>query len=272
MHPDVLIVSFPKSGRTWLRVFLSRYRQNLLGLEEFDLALHLRPGGPGLSYDFTHAGSDPKFGFLRWRKHILRNSNRPLLRNLPERLYGIRPIRIPDGAGRYLFLVRDPRDVLVSFYHQARSRNRFWTGSKDAFARHPHIGIARIVALMNHLAAASSKLNAPFFFYEDLLASPAARFQELLAAAGDALEQAHINEAAEYASFQNMRRMEVSGRYGKRLTARRHSDPNSLKTRSGKVNAYRQELAPDTVDFVEDYLNRHLDPVFHRYGYRTQPA
>lgn len=269
MSPDVLIVSFPKSGRTWVRVFLSRYRQQLNGLANFDIHLHRRSGQSGVTYDFTHAGSDPKFGILKLRKHLLRNSERRLLSNLPEYFYGIRRIRIPAGAGRYLFLVRDPRDVLVSFYHQARSRNRFWSGSIDAFARHPYIGIARIVALMNHLAREADKLNAPFFHYEDLSADPDAEFQRLLNAAGDVVEPDLVREAIEYASFDNMRRMEQSGRYGKRLKARRRHDPSSLKTRRGEIGAYTSELPDDTTGFVEDYLDRHLEVFYGRYLYRT---
>lgn len=118
---------------------------------------------------------------------------------------------------------------------------------------------------MNHLARESGKLNAPFFFYEDTRADPEARFRDLLAAADDVVEPELLHEASAYASFENMRHMEESGRYGKRLTARGHNDPSSLKTRSGKIHGYLEELAPDTIAYVEDHLN----PALQRYVYRT---
>lgn len=268
-EPDVLVVSFPKSGRTWLRVFLSRYRQQLLALPDFDLSIHRIPGPKGLTYDFSHAGADPKFGFLRLRKLIMRNSNSLLLGLLPPRWHGVREIEIQQGAGRYLFLVRDPRDVLVSYYHQGRSRNRFWTGDMDSFARHRFIGIARIVELMNHLAARRELLDAPFIYYEDLCSDPEEGFHALLTEAGDHVDIGLIREVVEYSSFDRMRRMEESGRYGKRLSARRKGDPNSLKTRKGGAGGFKDELSPGTIDFVERYLREHLDPFYKRYIYRT---
>lgn len=269
MNPDVLIVSFPKSGRTWLRVMLSRYRQRLLAAADFDLTLHRLPGTRGVTYDFTHAGADPKFGPLRLRKHVLRHSERRCLSALPTWLHGVRRIEIPKGAGRYLFLVRDPRDVLVSFYHQARSRNRFWTGDLDGFSRHRLVGIERIVMLMNHLVGRAELLGARFFHYEDLRANPAVTFRDLLIAAGDRLEPEFLHEAIEFSSFENMRRMEASGQYGKRLSRWRLDDPNSAKTRQGKVGGYTQELSLRTVSWIEDYLHEHLDAWYARYLYRT---
>ena len=199
----------------------------------------------------------------------MRRSARRLVHGLPEWCFGVRRISIPPGAGRYLFLVRDPRDVLVSFYHQARHRNRFWAGDVDSFARNRFIGVERIVALMNHLAHRSSDLGAPFFHYEDLQADPDACFAELLQAAGDVVEPAMLREAVGFCSFRNMRHMELSGDHGKRLAAREKGNPDSLKTRKGRVGGYRDELSAATVEYIERYLQDRLDPRFNRYIYRT---
>jgi len=168
-----------------------------------------------------------------------------------------------------LLLVRDPRDVLVSYYHQARGRNRFRTGDLNSFARHRHIGIARIVELMNHMMESRDSLGAPFFYYEDFCSDPAGQFRALLHEAGDEIDDELIREAVEYSSFDRMRRMEEGGRHGKRLSARRKGDPNSLKTRKGGIGGYKEELFPETVTFVESCINRHLDSFYGRYLYRT---
>lgn len=63
--------------------------------------------------------------------------------------------------------------------------------------------------------------------------------------------------------------MEQSGRHGKRLSARRKGDLNSLKTRKGGTGGYKNELPPGTVDFVESYMYEHLDAFYTRYIYRT---
>lgn len=36
----VYIVSYPNAGRTWLRVMLSRYKQLLIGFDDFHVRLH----------------------------------------------------------------------------------------------------------------------------------------------------------------------------------------------------------------------------------------
>jgi len=269
MNPDVMIVSFPKSGRTWVRVFLSRYRQGLLSLPDFDLSLHCRAGGRGLTWDFSHAGADPKFGVTKLRKLLMRRSDHPALRGLPAWCFGVRGIELPAGARRYVFLARDPRDVLVSWYHQARSRNRFWTGDMDSFARNRYVGIARIVALMNHLARRAGALEAPFAFYEDLAACPETGFRGLLEAAGEVVDSRILAEAVAFAAFDHMREMETSGHFGKRLSARQKGNPDSLKTRKGAVGGHREEMAAHTLAWVEQYLCDHLSPSFDRYRYRT---
>ena len=134
------VVSFPKSGRTWLRVMMAvaeagargeapeRVVQEWLGSEAPRLN-----GAPVL---FTHGLSVP--------------ADEPAAA-MPLFLAYI-------GGRRRLFLVRDPRDTVVSYYFAVTSRARRSalpeSTSLGSFLQHAPYGIERIL-LFNQACSAS---------------------------------------------------------------------------------------------------------------------
>jgi hypothetical protein len=100
---DWLLISWGKSGRTWLRVMLSRFYQVHFGLEANRL----------LGFDNLHAMNRgiPKVFFTHGN----------YLRNYTGHGYDIKA----DFLGKKIvLLVRDPRDVAVSQYFQWKYRMR----------------------------------------------------------------------------------------------------------------------------------------------------
>src|SRR4029453_19659643 len=67
-----------------------------------------------------------------------------------------------------------------------------------------------------------------------------------------AITDAEVEEAVEYASFGNMRKIE-SGEEVKsfKLKAGDVNDPNSYKVRRGKVGGYRDDPTPAQIDELE---------------------
>ncbi len=98
--PDVAIVSFGKSGRTWLRVLLSRFYQVRCGLPDSAL----------LTFDNFHRRNPavPKIFFTH--------------DNYLKDFTGGRENKAPYYAKRVVLLVRDPADVAVSQYYQWKFR------------------------------------------------------------------------------------------------------------------------------------------------------
>jgi hypothetical protein len=217
------VVSFPKSGRTWLNVMLAR-------------AL----GGPGLEVPgvlFTHDDADK-----------------------PDRPWAPDPARY---AGRKIvFLVRDPRDVLVSYHAHRTRRDRTWQGSLSAFARHPGYGIDRVLAFMNGWWAVRAVV--PEFLlvrYEDLHADPRKTLARVLGFLGAPVDARALERAVEEGRFARMQARERAGDFDdRRLAPGDAADPQSFKVREGKVGGWREAFGPEDRAYLAERVRSGLDP------------
>lgn len=99
VHPDdVLIASYPKCGTTWLQQIIHGLRtKGSMDFEEISLVVPWIETAPMLGIDLTAAQVATPRAF---KTHLT-------------------PDRLPPG-GRRLFIVRDPRDALVSAYRFMR--------------------------------------------------------------------------------------------------------------------------------------------------------
>jgi hypothetical protein len=275
---DAIVISIPKSGRTWLRVFFQAYRTGAVP-ERFTLAgvrdHHLPPPA-------VHLGHE------RWAHRTTRSFKEYLLRDhlLPAGLLHHKPVTL---------LARDPRDVVVSLYfaetrrHPRFTEDRrraqpvflraldeifvraagrdFFRGSVADFIRSPLFGIRAIVQVMNGWLERFAGLpRFRLLRYEDLRADPLKHFRDLLVFSGVGdVDEALLARAVAFASFENMRRLEESGAFGHRLRPADAADPESYKVRRGKVGGYVDYLTPADVAFLQTEMYR-LDP---RFGYDT---
>jgi hypothetical protein len=214
-----VIISFPKSGRTWLRVMLDE--------------LGMRP-------DFHHAGSSESQGL-----------------RVQELVAGPREWR----DRRVLFLMRDPRDTIVSAYFQATRRSRVYSGEFESFLRDPRFGVEKVAVF--HLMWLGAAEHFPAFLalqYEAFHRDAGPSLARAAAFLGGEATPQRIAAALEAGSFARMRTLEQTGegaaRYGFRLTPGRADDPDSYKTRRGTVGAWREVFSPSDRDFSAQVLAR----------------
>src|SRR6266480_2067109 len=150
---DAIVISIPKSGRTWIRTFLSAYFAYKKG-RQFSLTFTDRsePGVPRIIYShdrFEHRTKGNAWDRLR-RKYLI-----------PRRALQKRPI---------VLLTRDPRDTFVSYFVQLTRRNpatpkEIKEMSADALLRHPRFGIAVMVEVMNGWVAELGDPNIHYFHH-----------------------------------------------------------------------------------------------------------
>jgi hypothetical protein len=233
---DAIILSIPKSGRTWLRAFLCAYFCRRFGLE-----FTLRPGRyavPGFprivfSHDlFEHRTKGDWWDRIRGKYLIPR-------REL--------------NRAKIILLARDPRDCFVSLYLQLTRRDpnapvELRQKSVSEMLRDEKFGMPAIVDAMNNwLNEFSQHDNFTLVRYEALRASPTEHFRDLLAVLGESSPDENIfQEALEFSRFENMQKLEAAGAFDSNIL---HPgdvrDPESFKVRRGKVGGYREYLSAE---------------------------
>jgi hypothetical protein len=256
---DMIVLSIPKSGRTWLRTFLCAYFCKRGG-HDFTLTPE-RYGDPAIprviySHDlFEHRTKGNPWDAVRGKYLV--------------------PAKELHRA-KVVLLARDPRDVFVSLYLQMTRRD---PGTRDEFVqrtigdmlRDQQFGIGSIVKTMNDwLDEFSGRRNLSLLRYESLRTAPAEQFRALLALLGETTPNMSIfQDALDFSDFGNMQKLEAAGVFdSKILQARDIRDPESFKVRRGKIGGYKDYLFGEDRQYAIDAL-RELDPHF---GYEPHDA
>ncbi|WP_022728622.1 sulfotransferase domain-containing protein [Fodinicurvata sediminis] len=240
------IISFPKCGRTWLRLMLGHYLAHHNGIESQDYLmtgeLLRQPGVPQL---------------------VAYHDDKPYKRT-PEELERSKTNYRKD---RVLFLCRDPRDVLVSQYYSLRYRasSHGYDGPLQDYVYEARGSLATIVAYYNIWA--DQQHNPRDFLllrYEDMIAEPATALTRALGFFGvREVRPDLVAQAVDYASFDNMRQLEEADAFGRKtLRPTEKGDLRTYKTRKGVVGDHLEALAPRELAHVNAVVARELDPFF----------
>ena len=244
MTHETTLVSYPKSGRTWLKVLLGKYFADAAGAPPEEVAdldrLTARLGLPALTQ--THDGSGV-YG---------RRSSRELQADKSE-----------YGSHDVLLLTRGVPDTLVSSYFQATRRRNVFDGGMKSFVRSERFGARKLITFLEQWHAARETPHRLLHVtYESLHADTRAVLAEVLEFLGVArVEPVHLESAIEFARFENMRRMESQDALGRSwLRPRDATDQDSFKTRRGKVGGYRDYLTPEDIAFVEAEVTKSRCP------------
>lgn len=244
---EAVVVSFPKSGRTFVRAMLARLYQRRFGIDErglleFPTLRHAPPGAPRVL--FTHAGD------------AMRHSDQ--IRVDPS-----------DYAGKKIVLLaRHPADIAVSRYHHLKHRSRDKARQRlaeqplESFVWAEQGGIPAIAAFLNQFAALP---GVTIIRYEDFLSDPAKSLKSLARAIGVKADGKDIAQAVEFGSLTNLKKLEREGYFtSSRLQRARKGDAQSGKVRSGKSGGYRGALDAEAAARIDAYIHQNLDP---RFGY-----
>ena len=254
---DIVVVSFGKSGRTWLRVMISHLFRVMYKLPENAL----------LGFDNFHNlnRAVPKIFFTH--------------DNYIKDFTGDFTSKEPFYNKRVILLARDPRDVAVSQFFQWKFRIK---PTKVAINNYPPMGtdislfdfitgdnggsMRAVSDYLNLWANESDKVSHFHLLrYEDLRAEPHRELRQLLEFMQVDASEEHVNAAVEYSAYENMKKMESKQQFrlaGGRMMPRDKDNPNSYKVRRAKVGGYRDYFSDEEVAAIDAHLADTLDPLF----------
>jgi len=244
------VVSYPKCGRTWLRLLIGRALGPACGGLDDKNVLETAEWTEGLGnqpvVDFTN---DDYPAFKPW--HTIETGE---MGDRAKRRY---------AGKRVLLLVRDPRDVMVSYYFQyTRRGDREWardsfSGSLSDFLRHPIGGLRSLLTFWEAWNRAQS-IPASFSVlrYEDLHRDPLSALRNVLGFFGLKPESEDaVACAVQHSRFEVMHDLERRDALGSfRLRPGDVNDPESYKTRRGIVGGYRDYLSANDLAWMNEQL------------------
>lgn len=241
---DVLLVSFPKSGSNWLRFLvlsmaIGGRRQSL----SFPIVESMIPD---LEYGMNRLNFRKK-SKLAWKSHqpfrakAAGPAEKPGPCNMPnmESFQCLCP-NCPTRWSRLVYLVRDGRSTLCSYYHMQTELGNF-EGSFEAFLRstRSHYGVPWSEHVLSYLDNPAVYLLQ----YEDLHKRPLETLRHLadwLWPEGPSVSDDDIRAALTVASFDSMRRSELSE--GTPLFDKHYPDARAVGgfklVREGKVDGW----------------------------------
>ena len=242
----VYIISHPKSGRTWLRMLLGKVICDKYHLdEEFILntvKLTVTAGLPPVNW--IHDGS-PSWSPGSWT--------------------GSRFVKFVTDKSifkdkKVIFLYRDPKDVLVSsYFHVTRRESTQFKGTLSEFIRSRENGIKKLVTFYNIWY---ENQNVPEDFllvrYEDLQENTHEVLKSVLKFIGiQDVEEEIIDNAVDFASFGNMKKMEADKtlKY-KIMQPGKEGDEESYKVRKGKVGGYVDYLSQQDIEYIDKVIDK----------------
>ena len=235
------LVSFPKTGRTWLMYMINQIKEQ-----------------------GNHRLKKEKYFIFKEHDNseiILEDGTR----NDPLDVFKFTS-RFRYRRGKVIFLVRDPRDVIVSHFHQVtkRAKNPFIFNSISEFVKDDILGFKRIIHFYNLWYYQQQKpTDFLLIKYEDLLENGVQTLSEITSFLNISITTNNLQEIYHQSSSDKMRKKEKANQlegfndFGK--------SRNQLKVRNARIGGYKSELSEEDIL----YCNKEMKNLNTYFGYKT---
>ncbi len=266
---DAIVLSHAKSGRTWLRVMLSRLFQVRYGLPEnelmeFDNWSRVNPAVPTFLYTHGH-----------YLGQALDESRPPAVEPLAEPR--VEP-RVEPGWARKptVFLARHPCDVAVSqYFHWAKRTKQYKKElhgvADDALSMYDFVmaseqGLPEIVDYLNAWQRRLCERRAVLFVtYEAMREHTAQVLGDVARFLGITCSENDLAAAVEFGAFEALKEKERTNFFrNSRLTPGDPDDADSFKVRRAVVGGFRDYFSEPELARMEAFVAKELAPF---YGY-----
>jgi hypothetical protein len=233
----VLFLSYPKSGRTWVRFLVDAYLADLHGIEVsnvFEVERRLDP---------------------RWRiewEHL----TGAMIQLLPYDRVGEVDLSALEGR-TCVHLTRDPYATLASAFFQARDRVKVFQGTPSEFVRSPLFGARKLAAFQAFVESLKDRFSSFVpLTYEGFLADPSAGLRAVLEALGAEVDPERIANAVRLGAFESLRRLARSPEYADTPIAPVDpGNPDSEKIRRGGDGGWRDLFSEEDALYIASMIS-----------------
>ena len=249
---QIAVVSYPKTGNKWLQFIIGRYLQNLTGGAE----IVLPDGSPRVNALLAGLGFPPITSWthapLTWEDQTAEQLTRA-------------NVVAPFSGQKVVLLSRYPLDVLLSaFFHnnyQKGSKSRRIFPSFKSFVSDPVYGMDKLVRFYRIWANSIDDVDGFVVRYEDLQRDCETVVSRLFAFCGFSIDEAALQEAVRFSSFENMQLIERTRRDLKYESSGLNvfatgagDDPKAMHVRFGQPGVYRDYLSTEDAKKYEQFV------------------
>lgn len=257
----VWLASYPKSGNTWLRIFLTNYVRNSeepVGLNEPLLgdALHLDRHLFDEEMGVTSSELAPaEQASLRTKYHarFMAKHNHPAFAKMHEAYQevGRKPVLPQYSHCKIIYLARNPLDIVSSYAnHQGDTADGIISHMADekARVRYGETSFSEYLGPWGqHVLSWTRQNTLPMFMirYEDILANPHARFSEIVSFCDLEFDEDRLQKSVAFSGFRQLHELELKNGYRDRPA----SCPQFF--RSGMSGGWRKELSGTQIEQIK---------------------
>ncbi|MEQ8517544.1 MAG: sulfotransferase domain-containing protein [Cytophagales bacterium] len=255
---EIDIISYPKSGRTWLSIMIGSYLARHFGLDEAQFIF---------SKELTSISKKiNKIGLIKI------HHDGPNFLKKPEELT---IDKSEYKTHKVVFLVRDPRDIVVSAYFEKNKRvparledhpyEEYFKGSINKFLYHDIGSLSTIIRFYNIW---KENFNLPsdmiIMKYENLVNNTCIEFLNILRFLGiNSPNIELVKSIVSENSFDNLRTKEEKNVYNDySLKPGDKSDSESFKVRKGKIGGYVDYFDENEIKYLNDQIASKLDSIY----------
>jgi estrone sulfotransferase len=227
---DIFLVSFPKSGNTWVKFFL----------------LNLLTNSGELKADSSFKTLDETIPELS-RDNLLKKWKFKIIPRFVKSHLSYQKIFFKNNKA--LLVVRDPRDVMVSFFLYVKNNFSYdFKGDFSEFIRDKAMGLE--ACILHQISWKNS--GAVIIRFEDLKTNGAEVLENALSTLDISVPKQLIKSAFDDASFEKMKIMESRP---KKYT---HTHKESYTfVRKGEKNQWQSYFSEADIDYYNSLLNNY---------------
>lgn len=277
MNNLVWLASYPKSGNTWMRIFIEAYQRHgkeiqINQLQEVSLAAYRSLHEEMLFIQTTYLTQDEIDWYRPFGHRALNDLGNEIIFKVHDAWRLNRdgePLFPSDVTKLVLYVIRNPLDVAVSYAHHngqpVEATIKLMNKADHYLARLQFDHVLQFEQLVttwsNHVLSWVDTSNLPVYVirYEDMSFAPRDTFSGIINALKWPFDAERLDHAIEHSRFDRIKAQEETHGFGEKT----YVSENFF--RKGKVGDWRERLTDEQVQrIIEDHGD-----VMRRFGYLT---